>query len=245
MLLCKLGSYREACGADWRPALNLWFKGLHWVRQFGEHFLCRHRAQHLNMTSKSSERQKLRQQIRSARQQLSFAAQTAAAQTLVQVVLAAPEIQQANRIALYLSNDGELDTMPLIQALWQQGKQVALPVLHLFTPGHLVFQRYSPTTQLRPNQFGIMEPVPNVNQLVLLTQLEVICMPLVAFDDAGNRLGMGGGFYDRTLARSAQLPQPPTLVGLAHHCQQVASIPSEAWDVPLPMIATPDQLWRF
>lgn len=190
-------------------------------------------------------RQQLRQQIRRARQQLSQAEQQIAAETLAKVVLSAPELQRANTIAVYLSNDGELDTLPLIHALWQQGKHVALPVLHLFTQGHLLFQRYQASTKLRPNKFGIAEPVPNVNELVLLTQLDVICMPLVAFDDAGNRLGMGGGFYDRTLAPCALLPQPPTLVGLAHQCQQVAAIPVEAWDVPLPMIATPDQLWRF
>lgn len=197
------------------------------------------------MPTKSPHRQQLRQHIRRARQQLSQAEQQIAAVTLAQLVLSAKEIQRANTIALYLSNDGELDTLPLIHALWRHGKQVALPVLHLFTPGHLLFQRYEATTPLRPNKYGIAEPVPNITELVLLEQLDLICLPLVAFDASGNRLGMGGGFYDRTLAPLAAMPAPPQLMGLAHQCQQVNSVPIEAWDVPLPVIATPSHLWRF
>lgn len=197
------------------------------------------------MTTKSPQRQQLRQHIRRARQQLSQAEQQIAAVTLAQLVLSAKEVQRANTIALYLSNDGELDTLPLIHALWRHGKQVALPVLHLFTPGHLLFQRYEATTPLRPNKYGIAEPVPNITELVLLEQLDLICLPLVAFDASGNRLGMGGGFYDRTLAPLAAMPAPPQLMGLAHQCQQVNAVPIEAWDVPLPVIATPSHLWRF
>ncbi len=197
------------------------------------------------MSAKSPQRHQLRQSIRRARQQLSPLEQQSAAETLVKVVLASPEVQRADSIALYLSNDGELDTLPLIHALWQQGKQVALPVLHLFTAGHLLFQRFSADTPLRPNKYGIAEPVPNIQQLMLLSQLDLICLPLVAFDDAGHRLGMGGGFYDRTLANLAKLPTAPQLVGLAHDCQQVNAVPIEAWDVPLPIIATPSRIWRF
>lgn len=197
------------------------------------------------MSAKSPQRQQLRQSIRRARQQLSPLEQQSAAETLVKVVLASPEVQRADSIALYLSNDGELDTLPLIHALWQQGKQVALPVLHLFTPGHLLFQRYNADTPLRPNKYGIAEPVPNIQELMLLSQLDLICLPLVAFDDAGHRLGMGGGFYDRTLANLANLPTPPQLIGLAHDCQQIDAVPIEAWDVPLPIIATPSRFWRF
>lgn len=197
------------------------------------------------MSANSPQRQQLRQSIRRARQQLSPLEQQSAAETLVKVVLASPEVQRADSIALYLSNDGELDTLPLIHALWQQGKQVALPVLHLFTAGHLLFQRFSADTPLRPNKYGIAEPVPNIQQLMLLSQLDLICLPLVAFDDAGHRLGMGGGFYDRTLANLAKLPIAPQLIGLAHDCQQVNAVPIEAWDVPLPIIATPSRIWRF
>jgi len=211
-------------------------------------------------------RQLLRQQIRLARQQLSDNEQQQAAAQLVQQAQNLPELQQAKHVAIYLSNDAELNTMPLIKELWQQGKQLYLPVLHLFCPGYLLFQQYNATTPMRPNRFGIAEPVPDVSQLRLLKELDVVLLPLVAFDAQGHRLGMGGGFYDRTLAslqhkaantQSAKAPPAktnptacqamaaPTLIGLAHNCQQVAAVPTQAWDVPLSSLISPAKIWRF
>lgn len=193
-------------------------------------------------------RKALRQQIRAARQALTASEQQQAANQLLEHLPALPQLQQAQRVAVYLSNDAELDTTPLIKWLWQQGKQVYLPVLHLFCPGFLTFQLYTPNTPMRPNRFGIAEPVPAVSQLCPLTALEVIFLPLVAFDAAGNRLGMGGGFYDRTLAslpRQCNANTSPQLIGLAHNCQQVSAVPVESWDVPLQQILTPARLWQF
>lgn len=193
-------------------------------------------------------RKTLRQQIRAARQALTASEQQQAASALLQHLPALPQLQQAQRVAVYLSNDAELDTTPLIKWLWQQGKQVYLPVLHLFCPGFLTFQLYTPNTPMRPNRFGIAEPVPDVSQLCPLAALDVIFLPLVAFDAAGNRLGMGGGFYDRTLAslpRGQQAGSGPHLIGLAHNCQQVGAVPTESWDVALPQILTPARLWQF
>lgn len=198
------------------------------------------------MTAKpNSPRHQLRQHIRHARQRLSACEQQHAAAQIATGLLATAEIQQARRIAIYLTNDAEIDTSLLIQALWLAGKDLCLPVLHLFTPGHLLFQRFTSDTPLRPNSFGIDEPVPALPELVLLSQLDVVLLPLVAFDAQGHRLGMGGGFYDRTLANVHSLPRPPHLIGLAHDCQLVDAVPVEAWDVPLPMIATPSHIWRF
>jgi 5-formyltetrahydrofolate cyclo-ligase len=95
------------------------------------------------------------------------------------------------------------------------------------------------------NKFSIREPKPDVTAIALPVQLDVIFMPLVAFDAQGQRLGMGGGFYDRTLATLPQDSQKPLLVGLAHQCQQVETVPTEPWDVPLPLVLTPQQLWDF
>jgi len=193
-------------------------------------------------------RKTLRQQIRAARQALTAAEQQQAASQLLTHLPVLTQLQQAQRVAVYLSNDAELNTAPLIEWLWQQGKQVYLPVLHLFCPGYLTFQHYTPNTPMRPNRFGIAEPVPDVSQLCPLTALDVIFLPLVAFDAAGNRLGMGGGFYDRTLAslpRQFAADTSPQLIGLAHNCQHVDAIPVESWDVPLKQIITPARLWQF
>lgn len=199
----------------------------------------------------NSQRQAIRQQVRKLRKALSPEQQQQAAQQLSEQLLQLPQIVDATHIALYLSNDAELDTTPLIQALWQAGKQIYLPILHPFVPGYLIFQRYQQDTPMKLNQFQIPEPVLNCADLMPVAALEVICTPLVAFDNKGNRLGMGGGFYDRTLSQldttttdnNTELKRnKPRLIGLAHQCQQVAEIPVEPWDIPLPLIVTPTQI---
>ncbi len=189
-------------------------------------------------------RNELRRLIRTRRRSLDPTAQQAAATALVQQVLALPQLPQCQHIALYLANDGEPDTGPLIQALWQQGKQLYLPVLHPVVPGYLVFVRYQPDTLLYPNKFGISEPLAQCQQLLPVSALDLIFTPLVAFDEQGNRLGMGGGFYDRTLS---QLPHNSQcqVIGLAHNCQQVNAVPAAAWDIPLKQIITPLKHWQF
>lgn len=195
--------------------------------------------------AKQALRKQIRQQVRKARQQLSAEAQNQAAEALVQQAQQFPELQHAQHIALYLSNDGELDTTQLLQYLQQQGKTLYLPVLHPCTSGYLLFQRYDAQTPMHLNKFGIREPKPDVTAIMLPALLDVIFMPLVAFDAQGQRLGMGGGFYDRTLSALPKTSQKPLLVGLAHQCQQVETVPTEPWDVPLPLVLTPNQLWDF
>ena len=95
--------------------------------------------------------------------------------------------------------DGEISTDKLIKTLWAQDKHVYLPVLHPFNPNHLLFLRYLPDTPMLKNKFGIWEPKLNVQNVLPLDELDILFTPLVAFDKQGNRLGMGGGFYDRTL----------------------------------------------
>ena len=84
---------------------------------------------------------------------------------------------------------------------------------------------------MKQNQFGIWEPKLNVQNVLPLNELDILFTPLVAFDKQGNRLGMGGGFYDRTLQNWQNKSFIP--VGLAHQCQQVENLPTEYWDVPL------------
>ena len=196
------------------------------------------------MHDNQSQRQQLRKLIRQRRQQLSPEQQQQAANDLVSQALALPALSYSQHIALYLANDSELDTFPLIQTLWQQGKQLYLPVLHPFAAGYLLFVRYDKDTLLYPNRFGIPEPLAECHRLLPVDQLDIIFTPLVAFDLKGNRLGMGGGFYDRTLS---QLPTKSRsqVIGLAHNCQQVDAVPCEAWDIPLNKVITPGEYFDF
>ena len=196
----------------------------------------------------------LRKLIRQRRQALSNAEQQQASQLLLQQLSVHTKIQQAQHIAIYLANDGELNPELFIQWCWQQNKHVYLPVIHPFSKGHLLFLHYTPQTVMVKNHYGISEPKLDVRHLCQVQQLDLLCTPLVAFDIKGARLGMGGGFYDRTLEKwykqylaKVQNPVKNTPlhslypIGIAHDCQLVDKIPLEQWDIPLPEIITPTQ----
>ncbi|MBN6710978.1 5-formyltetrahydrofolate cyclo-ligase [Haemophilus haemoglobinophilus] len=179
----------------------------------------------------SSQRQQIRQLIRKKRQKLTALEQTQAEQKITQKALNIIEQYQAEHIALYRSFDGEISTKLLIEKLWQQGKKVYLPVLHPFSHGNLLFLAFQKDTPMQQNKFGIFEPKLDVRNVLPLSQLDLIFTPLVAFDKKGNRLGMGGGFYDRTLQDWRKKSFIP--IGLAHQCQEVEQLPIESWDIPL------------
>ncbi|WP_052262730.1 5-formyltetrahydrofolate cyclo-ligase [Pseudoalteromonas luteoviolacea] len=150
------------------------------------------------------------------------------------------------RIGVYLPNDGELRTNLLIQSLWDNKTDVFLPVIHPFSGTTLLFQKYEKNSTMSQNRYAILEPKLNCSEICPLEQLDYLLMPLVAFDGQGNRLGMGGGYYDRTLANYYnQGWSKPQLIGLAHDCQKVSQLPVEAWDVPLPAILTPSQYYQW
>jgi 5-formyltetrahydrofolate cyclo-ligase len=138
-----------------------------------------------------------------------------------------------------LGNDGEFSPHLAIQSVREQGVITLLPVLHSLRKGYLNFQHYHLHSEFKPNRYGIPEPIPNAEQTVPLSEIDVIFLPLVAFDKAGNRLGMGGGYYDRTLSKWHEMSDRPRLIGLAHDIQQVESLPFQPWDIPIEMIITP------
>jgi len=189
------------------------------------------------------DRHALRQHVRHLRRALTEEQQVQAAALLAEHAVNFAPLANARHIALFLSVDGEINTRPLIAKLWQQKKQIYLPVLHPFAAGHLLFLRYTPETVLTPNKLRIPEPPLDIRALITLDQLDVMMVPLVAFDSSGQRLGMGGGFYDRTLQNWRQHRFLP--VGVAHDCQQVEQLPTAEWDVPLPAVLTPSRLWQW
>ncbi|WP_154062946.1 5-formyltetrahydrofolate cyclo-ligase [Klebsiella grimontii] len=188
-------------------------------------------------------KQQIRQQIRLRRRALTPEQQTQFALLAADRMMAYPPVLLAHTVAVFLSFDGELDTRPLIDQLWRAGKRVYLPVLHPFSPGNLLFLHYHPNSDLVVNRLKIREPKLDVRDVLPLSQLDVLVTPLVAFDAAGQRLGMGGGFYDRTLQNWRQHRLQP--VGYAHDCQQVDALPTEQWDIPLPAVITPSKTWLW
>jgi len=189
-------------------------------------------------------RPQLRRLLRKARRALTPSKQREAAQGLYRQLAQHPLFRRSRHISLYLPTDGEIDPRLLLRAAQRRGKATYLPVLSAWPRTKMVFQRVRPGEKLLPNRFRILEPRGNIRQQRKLWALDLVLMPLVGFDDEGGRLGMGGGFYDRSLAYLARRQhwRKPTLLGLAHECQKVDRLAQASWDVPMAGTVT-DKQW--
>jgi len=155
-----------------------------------------------------------------------------------------PALARASRIACYLAIGGEVDCAPLMADAHERGRSIYLPVLR---GNALVFLPWSPGAPLVANRFGIPEPADDGHRALRGPDLDVVLAPLVAFDPAGNRLGMGGGYYDRSFAfrRHRGAWRRPRFIGLAHAFQRVESLPRQRWDVPLDAAITEQATHHF
>ena len=193
----------------------------------------------------ASSRDALRRHYRHLRRTLSPEEQELAAHNLLTTCLRYPAFLQATIVAFYQANDGEIATHALIDYCWQQAKTVLLPVIDPLQPEQLVFIEYRPDSPLTTNKYGITEPLYDPEKQVALHAIDIIFTPLVAFDASGNRLGMGGGYYDRTLAQLDNHNTTNKIIGLAHDIQQVDKLPTQSWDIPLQGIITPSQIFML
>jgi 5-formyltetrahydrofolate cyclo-ligase len=195
----------------------------------------------------TSTRNTLRRDLRARRQDLSAPEQTHAAHLLSAQLVATRLVRVSRRIAVYLPNDGEIDPVPFMARLWKMHKTCYLPILSRLQHDRLWFAPFTQKTPLAANRFGILEPVTPARSWVRAQELDLILMPLVGFDMHGNRLGMGGGFYDKSLAFLRQRTRwhKPHLIGLAHDFQRVKKLEACAWDVPLQAVATDRTVYQF
>lgn len=181
----------------------------------------------------------LRQKIRDLRKSISPELHAHYSSQLIDQFARSEKIKNAQCVALYFSVDGEIDTAGVIDWCLKRGKKVALPVLHPFSKGNLLFMNYDQNTIMVKNKYNIPEPELNVQYVIPLSRIDILFTPMVAFDKEGNRLGMGGGYYDRTLQTYHHEQKGPYPIGLALDIQEVDTLPTEIWDVPLPEIITP------
>ena len=189
-------------------------------------------------------RRALRAEMRRRRRAISEHERARMAEALARHLGASLRVRRARRVACYLSNDGEIDLGPVMDFLRGNGRQVLLPALHGSGLWFLPYDRHTP---LAPNRFGIPEPDVAAHTRRRARELDLVLVPLVAFDATGNRLGMGGGFYDRTFSylRSRAFWKKPLLIGVAYEFQRFEALPSRPWDVRLRGVATEKRLYRF
>jgi len=144
-------------------------------------------------------------------------------------------VRHAKRVAVYMSNENEIDTYPIIEWLSLQEKKIFLPVM---VERSLIFCAYRHRGLIR-SKFNILEPNPATSVVIEPEMLDILVVPLVAFDNNLCRLGRGGGYFDRALAHLDQHEKKPYLVGLAYHMQRIADCEPKSHDVKMDFIITP------
>ena len=184
----------------------------------------------------------MRRDLRQSRRTIPAKERIAAAESLAERLLALPFLPDHGHVAGYWAMDGEI-ALHVWQMHLPPGLAYCLPVLARAEHGpaadnHLLFAPWRPGEPLVSNRYGIPEPDVDASLLIQPDAIALAVLPLVGFDDAGNRLGMGAGWYDRSFAFRRNRAPPPWLVGAAFSSQQVDSLACEDWDVPLDAVCT-------
>lgn len=181
-------------------------------------------------------RKSMRQTINQQRRQLSPEQVRQSSAAVFDKVMLHPFLQQPRVIGSYMSCAGEIDTVRLNEALLEAKHSMCLPVINPMYRGEMNFYSYQQTCELVPNQFKILEPKPTEDTYIAPHLIEVLLVPLVGFNLEGDRLGMGGGYYDRMLKK---VSCATLSIGLAYDFQQIENLMRQNWDMPLDEIITP------
>lgn len=186
----------------------------------------------------NSPRDLLRKELRARRRLLTPSQQANASALVLRHLTQVPQFLRSKHVAIYIASDGELDPRPIAEQLWKMDKYCYLPVLHPTNNRELWFVRFTADTPLKLNRFKILEPDHRVSHKIPAHLLDIVLVPLVGFDRTGARLGMGGGFYDKTFAFHQLKKGKPHLLGIAHACQEIPSLETASWDIPLYGVVT-------
>jgi 5-formyltetrahydrofolate cyclo-ligase len=194
------------------------------------------------------ERRRLRRELRARRQAITGAARHRKARQLAARIASLGLLRPGTRIGLYLATAEEIDTAPLLSLAEQRGCRVSLPRVVNRRQDRMLFHEQPGgrnTARIRRGAFGIQEP--QGGTIRAARELDIVFMPLVGFDAAGHRIGMGRGYYDRHFAFRLMQRQcrRPLLIGLAYSVQQVGSLPHAPHDVPLDAIVTESSSLAF
>ena len=191
------------------------------------------------MTAATPDRAALRRDLRNHRRAIPAAERIAAAERLADRLLELPFLPSVGDVAGYWAMDGEI-ALHAFQMRMPHGLRYCLPVL---SGEALRFAPWRPGDPLATNRYGIPEPEVAAEALLEPRAMSLVLLPLVGFDVRGHRLGMGGGWYDRSFAfrneaGHGQVAPPPWLVGTGFAAQQVESLAPEPWDVTLDAVCS-------
>lgn len=185
-------------------------------------------------------RSDIRKSMRAQRRSVSDVQRDISALALLNNLATQSWYLESDSVAAYLSNDGEIDLAPVIEDLIARKKKMSLPKVNS-DQGLMHFCDWQPSEELVSNRYGILEPTKEAMRPLVAHSL--VLTPLVAFDSVGNRIGMGGGYYDRLLSKKSASEEStyeerPLIVGVGYEFQQLGVIEAEEWDIPLDAVVT-------
>ena len=186
----------------------------------------------------------LREQLKLKRKHLTKKESNEMSHAISQRVIESKWIREYCNVGIYHPVNGEANTLQLINFMWSINLQVFLPIINKKS---LLFGKLSPDSKLKKNRFGIPEPSNKRNKKVSADILDMVFVPLVAFDLNGFRIGMGSGYYDRTFEKRLTIKDAknPVLIGLAYEFQKQECLNNQPWDVPLDMVVTEFKTYKF
>jgi 5-formyltetrahydrofolate cyclo-ligase len=197
------------------------------------------------MTVTFSDRPALRREMRSMRRGLSPRESARASAAIVERLVRLPAFRRARSVAGYWPVDGEPDVREALLVALARGAAALLPVLGGSHSRPMRFARWRPGWPLLRNRFGIPEPAVRARRFFTARGIDLVIAPLVAFDPSGHRLGLGGGYYDRTFAPAIGRARPwAPIIGVAYEHQRVPELEPAPWDVTLDMVVTERHIWR-
>jgi len=180
----------------------------------------------------------LKRSLRSERVQMSERVVREKSLRIYHRLIDMPAYQLARCIACYVSIKNEVDTKTVIQKAIDSGKQVGVPVTR--EDGDMDFQAIAGLSDLRPVHYGLREPVPDSKKVLLPHTIDLILVPGIAFDRSGHRIGSGGGYYDRFLARTEVVR-----IGLSYGFQIIDRVPAEPHDEKMDLIITENEVIKI
>ena len=186
----------------------------------------------------------IRREQKQSRRTLSSDVRKRAASAILRQLQNLREYGGARRVAVYFPVGGEIDTSAICVDLWHRKKTCYLPILIKKPTINLGFAKFTADSVMSENSFGIPEPNIPSKDLLPAQYLDLVLLPMVAFDRTGNRLGMGGGYYDTALAfrKNCGHQRRPRLYGLAYAHQEIAAMPTESWDIRLDGVVTENEI---
>lgn len=195
----------------------------------------------------TTSKQSLRNTLRKKRNALSASTQSLFSQKIARRFLSDLAFIPLQKMAAYWPIGREVDTRFILEKAQALGKDCYLPAMHPSNSKQLLFLRYEDKVSLKKNRFGILEPDLTKLKPILPWALDLVLVPLLAFDEQGHRLGTGAGCYDYTFSfmKEASKPKHPILIGLAYEFQQVKQLPQDNWDIPLSGILTEERFIFF